>query len=57
MPTIVLSEALDIAEKEKVEFDFQEMYRLIKENPVFEIIGFTVSIFDETLSFIRTRKK
>jgi len=49
VPTIVLSEALDIAEKRKVEFDFQEMYRLISDNPFFEIIGFTTGIFDETL--------
>ena len=33
----------------KVEFDFQEMYRLISDNPFFEIIGFTTGIFDETL--------
>ena len=49
VPTIVLSEALDIAEKRKVEFDFQEMYHLITDNPAFEIIGFTTTIFDETL--------
>lgn len=48
-PTIVLSEAFDIAEKRKVELDFQKMYRLISDNPVFEIIGFSASIFDETL--------
>ena len=49
VPTIVLSEALDIAEKKKVEFDFQEMYHLISDNPAFEIIGFTTTIFNETL--------
>ena len=49
VPTIVLSEALDIAEKRKVEFDFQEMYHLIRDTPAFEIIGFTTGIFDETL--------
>jgi predicted nucleic acid-binding protein len=49
VPTIVLSEALDIAEKRKVEFDFHEMYRLIRDNPAFEVVGFTTSIFDETL--------
>ena len=49
VPTIVLSEALDIAEKRKVEFDFRGMYQLISDNPVFEIIGFGASIFDETL--------
>ncbi len=49
VPTIVLSEALDIAEKRKVEFDFQKMHRLISDSPAFEIIGFSASIFDETL--------
>ena len=49
VPTIVLSEALDIAEKRKVEFDFQEMYCLICDNPAFEVVGFTTTIFDETL--------
>lgn len=49
VPTIVLSEAVDIAEKGKVEFDFGEMYRLIRDDPSFEIIGFTPEIFDETV--------
>ncbi|RKY66094.1 MAG: hypothetical protein DRQ02_09305 [Candidatus Latescibacterota bacterium] len=49
VPTIVLSEALDIAEKGKVEFDFQSMYRLIRDDPSFEIVGFTPEIFDETV--------
>jgi len=49
VPTIVLSEALDIAEKRKVEFDFQRMYQLITDNPVFEIIGFSASVFGEAL--------
>ena len=47
VPTIVLAEALDIAEKRRVEFDFAEMYRLIQEEPEFEIIGFEFEIFDE----------
>jgi len=49
VPTIVLAEALDIAEKGRVEFDFNEMYRLIKEEPEFEIAGFGSEIFDETV--------
>jgi len=49
VPTIVLAEALDIAEKGRVEFDFTEMYRLIKEEPEFEIVGFGFEIFDETI--------
>jgi len=47
VPTIVLAEALDIKEKGRVEFDFNEMYRLIKEDPGFEIVGFGFEIFDE----------
>ena len=49
VPTIVLSGALDIAEKGKVEFNFQKMYQLINDNTDFQIIGFGASIFDETL--------
>jgi len=49
VPTIVLSETLNIAEKRKVEFDFQSMYQLIKDNSTFQIIGFGASIFEETL--------
>ena len=47
VPTIVLAESLDIAEKGRVEFDFAEMYRLIQEEPEFEIVGFEFEIFDE----------
>src|SRR3989337_2097873 len=49
IPTIVLAEALDIAEKGRVEFDFDKMYRLIVEEPEFEIVGFGFEIFDETI--------
>lgn len=49
IPTIVLSEALDIAEKSKVEFDFVKMYKLIQTGIEFEIIGFGKEIFEETL--------
>jgi len=49
VPTIALAEALDIAEKGRVEFDFLEMYRLIQEEPEFEIVGFGFEIFDETI--------
>jgi len=41
VPTIALSECLDIAEKGKVEFDFNKMYQLIKDDPGFETISFT----------------
>ena len=47
VPTIVLAEALAIAEKGKVEFDFHDMYQLITNEPEFEIIGFTPEILEE----------
>ena len=45
VPTIVLAEALAIAEKGKVEFDFPEMQRIIREEPEFEVISFSPEIF------------
>jgi len=53
IPTIVLAEALDIAEKGRVDFDFAEMYRLILQEPEFEIVGFGPEIFEEAM---RVRK-
>lgn len=50
IPTIVLAEALDIAEKGRVELDFDEMYRLIQAEPEFEIVGFGIEIFKETMA-------
>lgn len=47
VPTIVLAEALDISEKERITFDFEEMYRLIKEEPEFEIVGFGREVMHE----------
>ena len=49
VPTIVIAEALAIAEKGKVEFDFQDMYQLIKDEPEFEIVGFTPEILEEVM--------
>lgn len=49
VPTIVLAEALSIAEKGRVKFDFQKMYQLIKEEPEFEIISFTPEILAEAM--------
>ena len=49
VPTIVLAEALAIAEKGRVEFDFQKMYQIIKNEIQFEIVGFTTEIFEETI--------
>ena len=47
--TIVLAEALAIAEKGKVDFDFRNMYQLIKNEPEFEIISFTTEILEEVM--------
>jgi PIN domain nuclease of toxin-antitoxin system len=49
VPTIVLAEVLDIAEKERVSFDFAQMYRLIQDEAEFEIVDFGQEIFDETV--------
>ncbi|MEW6608484.1 MAG: PIN domain-containing protein [bacterium] len=49
IPTIVLAEALDVAEKQKVVFDFKGMYQLIKNDDRFEIIGFSQVIFEEVM--------
>lgn len=49
VPTIVIAEALAIAEKGKVEFDFRGMYQLIKDEPEFEIVGFTPEIMEEVM--------
>jgi hypothetical protein len=49
VPTIVLAEALAIVEKGKVEFDFQDMYQLIKNGPEFEMISFTPEILEEVM--------
>ena len=48
VPIIVLSEALDISEKGRVQFDFGKMYTLIQDEPEFEIVGFGPEIFAET---------
>ena len=49
VPTIVLAEALYVAEKGRVSFDFSAMYRLIRVDPGFEIVDFGIEIFDEML--------
>jgi len=49
VPTIVLAEALAIAERDKVEFDFQRMYQLIKDETEFEIVSFTSEILEEAM--------
>lgn len=51
VPTIVLAEALDIAEKQKVDFDFNGMYRLIQEEPGFEIVGLGLRFLRKPLAW------
>lgn len=48
-PTIVLAEALNIAAKGRVIFDFQRLYKLVRDEPEFEIVEFGLEVFDETL--------
>ncbi len=49
VPTIVLVEALDVAEKGKAQFDFSEMLRLIRQEGDFEIVSFTPEILDKAI--------
>ena len=49
VPTIVLAKALDVAEKGRVRFDFAEMYRLIRQEAEFEVIGFSPEILEEAV--------
>ena len=49
VPTIVLAEALDIAEKSRVQFDFAEMYRVIREEQEFEIVSLSPEIFNTVI--------
>jgi PIN domain nuclease of toxin-antitoxin system len=49
IPTIVLSEALDVSEKAKVKFDFNKMFQIIRNEPEFEVVGFSSEIFEETI--------
>ena len=47
VPTIVLAEALYVAEKGRVVLDFDELYRLVRGDAGFEIVGFTSEILEE----------
>lgn len=49
VPTIVLAEALNIAVKGRVVFDFQRLYQLVRDEFEFEIVENPDSAFDETL--------
>jgi PIN domain nuclease of toxin-antitoxin system len=56
VPTIVLAEALDIAEKQRVLFDFSRMYQLICSEPGFEIVGFSPGIFSEAIKLRKIKE-
>ena len=47
VPTIVLSEALFIADKGRVKFDFGKLYRIVRDSKEFEVVGFGADIFEE----------
>lgn len=49
VPTIVLAEALSVAAKGRVAFDFRSLYQLVRDEPEFEIVDFGAAIFDEIL--------
>jgi len=49
VPTIVLAEALAVAAKGRVVFDFNHLYQLVQAEPEFEIVEFGIEIFDEVL--------
>jgi len=56
VPTIVLAEALDIAEKQRVPFDFARMYKLIQSEPGFEIVGFSAEVFAEAVKIKKIKE-
>ncbi len=49
IPTIVLAEALSVAEKGRVKFDFKKMYNLIRKSDEFEIVDLTPEILEEAM--------
>ena len=49
VPTIALAEALNVAAKGRVEFDFGHLYQQVKAEPEFEVVEFGLEIFDEVM--------
>lgn len=49
VPTIVLAEALSVAIKGRLAFDFDALYQLVQDEPEFEIVEFGAAVFNETL--------
>lgn len=54
VPTVVLAEALAVAAKGRVVFDFDQLYQLLLSEPEFEIVEFGVGVFGEVLRIKRT---
>lgn len=53
IPTIVLAEALHLAAKNRIKFDFAELYQLVQTEPEFEIVDFGIGVFREVLRIKR----
>lgn len=53
VPTIVLAEALAVAAKGRVAFDFERLYALVQTEPEFEIVEFGLAVFGEVLRIQR----
>jgi len=53
IPTIVLAEALNLAAKNRIEFDFAELYQLVQTESEFEIVDFGIGVFREVLRIRR----
>lgn len=53
IPTIVLAEALNLAAKNRIEFDFAQLYQLVQTEPEFEIVDFGIGVFREVLRIKR----
>ena len=56
VPTIVLAEVLNIAEKGKVELDFAELYLLVQSESEFEIVGVSSEVFEKTIEIQEVRE-
>ena len=53
VPTIVLAEALAVAAKGRVPFDFNRLYQVVVAEPEFEIVEFGLGVFSEVLRIKR----
>lgn len=49
VPTIALAEALGVAAKGRIAFDFHALYQLVRDEPEFEIVDFGAAVFEETV--------